>query len=108
MNCKNASISSSSILRTDCHLILLGHPTIPYHTIPSPPYPYLPSPTQDIPSGIPTTTTHLILADNQITRISALGLFNRIPNLAVLDMSRNKIVEIEQGAFEGAYSINEM
>ena len=32
---------------------------------------------QEIPSGIPTTTTHLILADNQITRISALGLFNR-------------------------------
>jgi Leucine-rich repeat (LRR) protein len=66
------------------------------------------SPHQDIPSGIPTTTTHLILADNQITRISALGLFNRIPNLATLDMSRNKISEIEQGAFEGAYSINEM
>ena len=35
-------------------------------------------------------------------------LFIRLPNLATLDMSRNKIVEIEQGAFEGAYSINEM
>jgi len=62
----------------------------------------------EIPSGIPTTTTHLILSDNQITRISALGLFNRLPNLATLDMSRNKIVEIEQGAFEGAYSIDEI
>ena len=63
---------------------------------------------QDIPTGIPTTTTHLILSDNHITKISALGLFNRIPNLETLDMSRNKIDEIEQGAFEGAYSINEM
>ena len=34
--------------------------------------------------------------------------FYRLPNLATLDMSRNKIVEIEQGAFEGAYSIDEM
>ena len=62
----------------------------------------------DIPGGIPTTTTHLILADNNIRKISALGLFNRLPNLEILDMSRNKIEEIEQGAFEGAYSINEM
>ena len=63
---------------------------------------------EDIPGDIPTTTTHLILADNSITKISALGLFNRLPNLKTLDMSRNKIDEIEQGAFEGAYSINEM
>ena len=63
---------------------------------------------EDIPSGIPTTTTHLILSDNNIRKISAFGLFNRLPNLQTLDMSRNKIVEIEQGAFEGAYSINEM
>ena len=35
-------------------------------------------------------------------------LLIRLPNLATLDVSRNKIVEIEQGAFEGAYSINEM
>ena len=34
--------------------------------------------------------------------------FYRLPNLATLDMSRNKIVEIEQGAFEGAYSIDDM
>ena len=63
---------------------------------------------EDIPSGIPTTTTHLVLSDNSISKISALGLFNRLPNLQILDMSRNKIEEIEQGAFEGAYSINEM
>ena len=62
----------------------------------------------DIPSGIPTTTTHLVLADNSIRQIPALGLFNRLPNLHTLDMSRNNIEEIEQGAFEGAYSINEM
>ena len=62
----------------------------------------------DIPAGIPTTTTHLVLSDNKISKISALGLFNRLPNLKTLDMSRNKIEEIEQGAFEGAYSITEM
>ena len=32
----------------------------------------------------------------------------RIPSLEVLDLSRNKVVEIEQGAFEGATSIKEM
>ena len=63
---------------------------------------------EDIPGDIPTTTTHLVLSDNIITKISALGLFNRLPNLKILDMSRNKIDEVEQGAFEGAYSINEM
>jgi len=62
----------------------------------------------DVPSNIPTTTTRLILSDNFIKKIAAFGLFNRIPSLEVLDMSRNKIVEIEQGAFEGATSIKEI
>lgn len=61
-----------------------------------------------IPQEIPTTTTHLILSDNQITKISALGLFNRIPNLKTLDMTRNKINNIEEGAFEGATSITDI
>jgi Leucine-rich repeat (LRR) protein len=32
----------------------------------------------------------------------------RIPSLETLDLSRNKLEEIEQGAFEGATSIKEM
>ena len=46
--------------------------------------------------------------DNEIVRIPALGLFNRLPNLQSLDLSRNNIVAIEEGAFEGATSIVEM
>lgn len=62
----------------------------------------------ELPPGIPVTTTHLVLADNAITVVPALGLFNRLPRLQLLDISRNKIKEIEQGAFEGAYSLTEM
>ncbi len=84
---------------------------------------------------IPTTTTKLVLSDNFIKKIPAFGLFNRfltfifgrflyhilvldwdkqlnicirIPSLEILDLSRNKLEEIEQGAFEGATSIKEM
>ena len=50
----------------------------------------------------------LLLNDNDISRIPALGLFNRLPNLQSLDLSRNNIETIEEGAFEGANSILEM
>ena len=62
----------------------------------------------EIPVEIPTITTHLILSDNGITTIPALGLFNRLPNLQTLDMTRNKITDIEEGTFEGANSITEV
>jgi Leucine-rich repeat (LRR) protein len=35
-------------------------------------------------------------------------VMGRIPSLETLDLSRNKLEEIEQGAFEGANSIREM
>eukprot|EP00096_Caligus_rogercresseyi_P013821 TRINITY_DN6421_c0_g1_i2.p1 TRINITY_DN6421_c0_g1~~TRINITY_DN6421_c0_g1_i2.p1 ORF type:complete len:1396 (-),score=344.95 TRINITY_DN6421_c0_g1_i2:865-5052(-) len=63
---------------------------------------------KDIPANIPTSTTKLLLNDNLITRIPALGLFNRLPNLKILDASRNMIDSIEEGAFEGATSIIEI
>jgi hypothetical protein len=91
---------------------------------------------KEIPMEIPTTTTKLVLSDNFIKKIPAFGLFNRfftfifgrflfriliqiyvdkrlsicvrIPSLEILDLSRNKLEEIEQGAFEGATSIKEM
>lgn len=57
---------------------------------------------------LPKTTKRLLLNDNLITSIPAFGLFNRLPNLQTVDLSRNKISAIEEGAFEGANSITEM
>ena len=37
-----------------------------------------------------------------------MGLFNRLPKLQSLDLARNKIEVIEEGAFEGAHSILEI
>ena len=62
----------------------------------------------DIPMDLPKTTKRLLLNDNQITSIPAFGLFNRLPNLESVDLSRNQISNIEEGAFEGANSIIEM
>ena len=57
---------------------------------------------------LPKTTKRLLLNDNKITSVPAFGLFNRLPNLLSVDLSRNQISAIEEGAFEGAISINEM
>jgi Leucine-rich repeat (LRR) protein len=57
---------------------------------------------------LPKTTTRLLMNDNLITSIPAFGLFNRLPNLLSVDLSRNQIADIEEGAFEGANSILEM
>ena len=62
----------------------------------------------EIPQELPKATKHLLLADNEIDFIPAYGLFNRLPNLIMLDLSRNQISRIEDGAFEGAVSIKEM
>ncbi|KAL8561823.1 hypothetical protein ACOMHN_046949 [Nucella lapillus] len=61
-----------------------------------------------IPSAIPLYTTQLKLATNQIKRISADGLFKRLPNLQVLDLSENAIHDIEDGAFEGASKLTDL
>lgn len=55
-----------------------------------------------------SSLSRLLLNDNDISRIPALGLFNRLPNLQSLDLSRNNIETIEEGAFEGANSIVDM
>ncbi len=57
---------------------------------------------------LPKTTKRLLLNDNKITSIPAFGLFNRLPHLISVDLSRNQIASIEEGAFEGATSILEM
>ena len=63
---------------------------------------------KEIPMDLPKTTKRLLLNDNQISSIPAFGLFNRLPNLLSVDLSRNQISSIEEGAFEGAHSIIEM
>ena len=62
----------------------------------------------EIPMDLPKTTKRLLLNDNRISSIPAFGLFNRLPNLLSVDLSRNQISSIEEGAFEGAHSIIEM
>ena len=63
---------------------------------------------KEFPLDLPKTAKRLLLNDNKITRVPALGLFNRLPQLESLDLSRNRIEIIEEGAFEGANSILEM
>jgi len=63
---------------------------------------------KEFPLDLPKTAKRLLLNDNKISRVPALGLFNRLPQLESLDLSRNRIEVIEEGAFEGANSILEM
>ena len=63
---------------------------------------------KEFPLDLPKSTRKLLLNDNKITRVPALGLFNRLPKLQSLDLARNKIEVIEEGAFEGAHSILEI
>ena len=63
---------------------------------------------KEFPLDLPKSTRRLLLNDNKITRVPALGLFNRLPKLQSLDLARNKIEVIEEGAFEGAHSILEI
>ena len=63
---------------------------------------------KEIPNDIPHGTVKLLLNDNEISRIPAMGIFNRLPSLQHLDLSRNGLVEVEEGSFEGASSIKTM
>ncbi|XP_025093491.1 protein slit-like isoform X1 [Pomacea canaliculata] len=61
-----------------------------------------------IPKEVPMYTTELKLSSNQITRLPADGLFERLPNLQILDLSDNKLHEIEDGAFDGAEKLTDL
>merc|ERR550539_1324756 len=63
---------------------------------------------KEFPLDLPKTAKRLLLNDNKISRVPALGLFNRLPQLESVDLSRNRIEVIEEGAFEGANSILEI
>ncbi|KZS07806.1 SLIT protein [Daphnia magna] len=60
---------------------------------------------KEIPRELPLYTTELILNDNQIVRIKADGMFRDLPNLLKVDLRRNQISAIENGAFEGANTL---
>ncbi|KAG8235957.1 hypothetical protein J437_LFUL016428 [Ladona fulva] len=62
----------------------------------------------EIPKDLPMYTTELLLNDNELGRIRADGLFARLPNLQRLDLSRNRVTGIEQGAFQGANRLTEL
>ncbi|CAG5123894.1 unnamed protein product, partial [Candidula unifasciata] len=62
----------------------------------------------DIPQDLPMYTTELKLSSNKITRIKADGLFKRLSNLQLLDLSDNEVNEIEDGAFEKADKLTDL
>uniref|UniRef100_A0A8B9I228 Slit homolog 1a (Drosophila) n=1 Tax=Astyanax mexicanus TaxID=7994 RepID=A0A8B9I228_ASTMX len=61
-----------------------------------------------IPEHIPASTTELRLNNNEITSLEATGAFKTLTQLKKINLSNNKISEIEDGVFEGASSVNEL
>ncbi|KAI4887634.1 hypothetical protein NFI96_003810 [Prochilodus magdalenae] len=61
-----------------------------------------------IPEHIPASTTELRLNNNEITSLEATGAFKTLAQLKKINLSNNKISEIEDGVFEGASSVNEL
>ncbi|CAF3326924.1 unnamed protein product [Rotaria socialis] len=63
---------------------------------------------QEIPNDIPAFTTALHLQDNLIKRVSRDGSFRRLRSLRTLDLRNNRLEEIDDDAFDGADSLNEL
>ncbi|GAA6094193.1 slit homolog 1a isoform X2 [Tachysurus ichikawai] len=61
-----------------------------------------------IPEHIPASTTELRLNNNEITSLEANSAFRSLTQLKKINLSNNKITEIEDGAFEGASSVSEL
>uniref|UniRef100_A0A8C3P2S5 Slit guidance ligand 1 n=1 Tax=Chrysemys picta bellii TaxID=8478 RepID=A0A8C3P2S5_CHRPI len=61
-----------------------------------------------LPERIPQTTAELRLNNNEISVLEATGLFKKLPHLKKINLSNNKVTEIEDGAFEGAASVSEL
>ncbi|XP_032551107.1 slit homolog 1 protein [Chiroxiphia lanceolata] len=61
-----------------------------------------------IPDRIPQSTAELRLNSNEISILEATGIFKKLPHLKKINLSNNKVSEIEDGAFEGASSVNEL
>uniref|UniRef100_A0A8C6P3I4 Slit homolog 1 protein n=1 Tax=Nothobranchius furzeri TaxID=105023 RepID=A0A8C6P3I4_NOTFU len=61
-----------------------------------------------LPEHIPASTVELRLNSNEITALEATGVFKNLSQLKKINLSNNKITEIEDGTFEGASSVNEL
>ncbi|XP_027715682.1 slit homolog 1 protein [Vombatus ursinus] len=61
-----------------------------------------------IPERIPQSTAELRLNNNEISILEATGIFKKLPHLKKINLSNNKVAEIEDGAFEGAASVSEL
>ncbi|MEE6486147.1 hypothetical protein FKM82_014524 [Ascaphus truei] len=61
-----------------------------------------------IPDRIPQSTAELRLNNNEISVLESTGIFRKLPHLKKINLSNNKISEIEDGAFEGAVSVGEL
>ncbi|XP_010211760.1 PREDICTED: slit homolog 1 protein [Tinamus guttatus] len=61
-----------------------------------------------IPERIPQSTAELRLNNNEISVLEATGIFKKLPHLKKINLSNNKVSEIEDGAFEGAASVSEL
>uniref|UniRef100_UPI00398EF0D9 slit homolog 2 protein isoform X1 n=1 Tax=Pristiophorus japonicus TaxID=55135 RepID=UPI00398EF0D9 len=61
-----------------------------------------------IPDHIPQYTAELRLNNNEFTVLEATGIFKKLPQLRKINLSNNKITDIEEGVFEGATGVNEV
>uniref|UniRef100_A0A672LY12 Slit homolog 1 protein n=1 Tax=Sinocyclocheilus grahami TaxID=75366 RepID=A0A672LY12_SINGR len=48
------------------------------------------------------------LNNNEFTVLEATGIFKKLPQLRKINLSNNKITDIEEGTFEGASGVNEL
>uniref|UniRef100_A0A673MWE1 Slit homolog 1 protein n=1 Tax=Sinocyclocheilus rhinocerous TaxID=307959 RepID=A0A673MWE1_9TELE len=61
-----------------------------------------------IPDHIPQYTAEIRLNNNEFTVLEATGIFKKLPQLRKINLSNNKITDIEEGTFEGASGVNEL
>ncbi|XP_074484256.1 slit homolog 1 protein-like, partial [Sebastes fasciatus] len=60
------------------------------------------------PEHLPSSTEELRLNNNDLSVLEATGAFKGLAQLKKINLSNNKISEIEDGAFEGASSVVEL
>ncbi|XP_049328211.1 slit homolog 2 protein isoform X2 [Astyanax mexicanus] len=61
-----------------------------------------------IPDHIPQYTAELRLNNNEFSVLEATGIFKKLPQLRKINLSSNRISDIEEGTFEGAAGVNEL
>lgn len=49
-----------------------------------------------------------LLSNNELDKIKADGLFEKLPELQHLDLRKNKISRIEASAFQGAHNLTDL